>query len=125
MKSLRRYLFLLPLLALPNTSTADFGSGREISEIQDVVSSLTSEFAPWVTFKADPSGNHGLPPKKPLPPPPSQYWLGNITHQGVAPFAAPGYQVFRNVKDFGAKGAAALSIPSSRSINACSHCTHR
>jgi glucan 1,3-beta-glucosidase len=116
MKSLRLYLFLLPLLALPNTSSADFGSGREIPQIQDVVSSLTSEFAPWVKFRADPSPDHGFPPKETSPPPPSQFWLGNITHQGVAPFAAPGYQVFRNVKDFGAKGAAAPSIPSSRSI---------
>jgi len=34
------------------------------------------------------------------------YWLENIKHQGVASFNknASSYQVFRNVKDFGAKG---------------------
>ena len=33
------------------------------------------------------------------------YWLENIKHQGTAAFRSdPGYQVFRNVKDFGAKG---------------------
>ncbi|KAK6210577.1 hypothetical protein LQW54_006060 [Pestalotiopsis sp. IQ-011] len=32
------------------------------------------------------------------------YWLGDISHQGVAPFAGSGYTVFRNVKDYGAKG---------------------
>ena len=34
------------------------------------------------------------------------YWLQNIKHQGTSAFNAnPGsYQVFRNVKDFGAKG---------------------
>ncbi|KAH8824349.1 beta-1,3-glucanase [Flagelloscypha sp. PMI_526] len=32
------------------------------------------------------------------------FWLQTITHQGKAPYAASGYQVFRNVKDFGAKG---------------------
>lgn len=34
------------------------------------------------------------------------FWLQNIKHQGIAAFnSAPGsYQVFRNVKDFGAKG---------------------
>ena len=26
------------------------------------------------------------------------YWLGDISHQGVAPFAGSGYKVFRNVK---------------------------
>jgi hypothetical protein len=116
MKLFRPYLFLLPLLTLFNTSTADFGSGRKIVQIQDAVSSLTSAFSPWVTYTADPSPDHGPPSKKPLLPPPSQYWLGNITHQGVAPLASPGYQVFRNVKDFGAKGEASLPIPFSRCI---------
>lgn len=33
------------------------------------------------------------------------FWMGNIKRQGtVAPFGAAGYQIFRNVMDFGAKG---------------------
>lgn len=34
------------------------------------------------------------------------YWLADITHQGVAAFNQnpSGYKVFRNVKDYGAKG---------------------
>ncbi|KAK0617048.1 pectate lyase superfamily protein-domain-containing protein [Immersiella caudata] len=32
------------------------------------------------------------------------YWLGDIAHQGHAPFAGPNYPVFRNVKDYGARG---------------------
>jgi hypothetical protein len=34
------------------------------------------------------------------------YFLENIKHQGIAPYnpGGAGYQVFRNVKDFGAKG---------------------
>ena len=34
------------------------------------------------------------------------FWLQNIKHQGLAAFNSDpsGYQVFRNVKDFGAKG---------------------
>lgn len=34
----------------------------------------------------------------------STYWYENIAKQGVAPFAPSGYTVYRNVKDFGAKG---------------------
>lgn len=35
----------------------------------------------------------------------SDFWLANIKHQGVVPGGhGPNYQVFRNVKDFGAKG---------------------
>jgi glucan 1,3-beta-glucosidase len=33
------------------------------------------------------------------------FWMQNIKHQGIAPYnGASSYQVFRNVKDFGAKG---------------------
>lgn len=32
------------------------------------------------------------------------YWLESIAHQGISAFGPAGYQVFRNVKDFGAKG---------------------
>lgn len=34
----------------------------------------------------------------------ADYWLGDIAHQGVAPYASSGYTVFRNVKDYGAVG---------------------
>lgn len=35
----------------------------------------------------------------------SAYWMEEISHQGRASFNPdPSYQVFRNVKDFGAKG---------------------
>ncbi|KAM0476202.1 hypothetical protein ACHAPX_006619 [Trichoderma viride] len=34
----------------------------------------------------------------------SSYWYENIAHQGIAPFGPSGYSVYRNVKDFGAKG---------------------
>ncbi|KAK3342556.1 pectate lyase superfamily protein-domain-containing protein [Neurospora tetraspora] len=34
----------------------------------------------------------------------SDYWLENIAHQGLAPYAIPGYSVFRSVKEFGARG---------------------
>ncbi|KAK1759744.1 hypothetical protein QBC47DRAFT_115380 [Echria macrotheca] len=32
------------------------------------------------------------------------YWLGDIAHQGFAPFAGSNYPVFRNVRDYGARG---------------------
>jgi hypothetical protein len=36
---------------------------------------------------------------------PASYWLADIKHRGVAAFNPdPTYQVFRNVKGFGAKG---------------------
>ncbi|KAI1143934.1 glycoside hydrolase family 55 protein [Hypoxylon sp. FL0543] len=34
----------------------------------------------------------------------SSYWFTDIKRQGVAVYAEPGYKVFRNVKEYGAKG---------------------
>lgn len=42
----------------------------------------------------------------------SGYWVGNIERQGAVPFGSTSdYQVFRNVKDFGAKGESQNTIP--------------
>lgn len=32
------------------------------------------------------------------------YWYENIAHQGISAFGPADYQVYRNVKDFGARG---------------------
>ena len=40
----------------------------------------------------------------------SSYWLANIKRQGTVPFGdTSSYSIFRNVKDFGAKGKFQLS----------------
>ncbi|KAL4875747.1 pectate lyase superfamily protein-domain-containing protein [Aspergillus karnatakaensis] len=35
---------------------------------------------------------------------PSQYWMPHVTKDGQSPFAPEGYKVWRNVRDYGAKG---------------------
>lgn len=41
----------------------------------------------------------------------ASYWLASIAHQGIAAFNPnpSGYKVFRNVKDYGAKGMSILT----------------
>ncbi|CAI7581755.1 unnamed protein product [Penicillium pancosmium] len=34
----------------------------------------------------------------------SSYWLANLEQRGTSPYALSGYKVWRNVKDYGAKG---------------------
>ena len=51
------------------------------------------------------NGTHGGNSSKPnAAAASSNYWLANIQRQGVVAFGAPGFQIYRNVMDFGAKG---------------------
>lgn len=34
----------------------------------------------------------------------SSYWMANMVQNGISPYAPPGYQVWRNVRDYGAVG---------------------
>lgn len=53
------------------------------------------------------------PNEKPIVAAPNDapYWLADIAHQGIAAFNQDpsGYKVFRNVKDYGARGKFPLS----------------
>jgi glucan 1,3-beta-glucosidase len=73
-----------------------------IFQVSSVVSSATSYFAPAVIY-ASPTGSATSALATAAPSP---YWLESITHQGISAFNSDpaSYQVFRNVKSFGAKG---------------------
>lgn len=48
----------------------------------------------------------------------SDYWVANVKRQGVVPFASnANYQVFRNVKDFGAAGTYTVLIRRIKTYN--------
>lgn len=91
--------------------------------VQSVVASATSRYGDWLWYHgptgAGPAWTQPTAHPYPYPYPPNEsgckpqpnvtntcsYWLEEIKHQGVAPFQNDTtYQVFRNVKDYGAKG---------------------
>jgi hypothetical protein len=84
-----------------------------IPEVSSVVSSITASFAAAVLY-AGPTGSTSSTSKTAAPAATPQaaavgatpYWLELIKHQGISAFNSnpSSYQVFRNVKDFGAKG---------------------
>lgn len=53
------------------------------------------------------NGTHGTNSSKPdiTAAASSNYWQANIQRQGTVAFGAPGFQIYRNVMDFGAKGS--------------------
>ena len=104
MKSFIRFALLSCVAA---KVAATHGGRHEIPEINTDVQSMTLQFAPAVTYAgpADVQASHYTTSPPTATPTPASYWLADITHQGIAAFNPnPSYQVFRNVKDFGAKG---------------------
>ena len=102
MRSLTALISALPLAVVTLAQHVHF----EPPEVKQDVDNMVNEFNKYVTYQGP---DHDIPKKPkhgPEPPAGVTYWLENIKHQGIAPFnPSPGtYQVFRNVKDFGAKG---------------------
>ncbi|KAK4643814.1 hypothetical protein QC761_404880 [Podospora bellae-mahoneyi] len=99
-------VLFLGATALP-LNDADADADALDAEIHELLKRETAEKSNC-QFKS----RHGPGPKPPLPPlPPTppvtcdDFWLARIDHEGVAPYApTAGYQVWRNVKDFGAVG---------------------
>ncbi|KAK2762859.1 hypothetical protein FQN54_001034 [Arachnomyces sp. PD_36] len=96
-----RFTSLLPLAL----ATGAFSIDLVIPQVKAAVDAALEEYGNYVAY----GGPTNEPPAE-LPTTAGNimangsYWLENIKHQGVAPFAGDDYQVFRNVKDFGAKG---------------------
>ncbi len=71
----------------------------EIPEVEHLVQDVMSKFQDLVHY----SGNHSqasqISARQASP-----YWYETISHQGISAFGPSGYQVYRNVKDYGAKG---------------------
>ena len=105
-------LAVLPLLlTLAVTAFAQHVHYR-IPEVEQNAQYMLSRFADWHTYhgptgtatRATRTGRPHRPP--PTPTSTCAYWLEDINHQGLSPFHPDpaNYRVFRNVKDFGAKG---------------------
>jgi glucan 1,3-beta-glucosidase len=87
---------------------------HQIPWVESMVHSATSQFTPWITYQAPTGTGFSFPnprpteTQQPIPNPTASacsYWMEEIQHQGIAAFNPnASYQVFRNVKDYGAKG---------------------
>ncbi|KAK8186718.1 pectate lyase superfamily protein-domain-containing protein [Phyllosticta citribraziliensis] len=89
--------FLSFVLLLCTFALAAAREGRAAPHQRQVqVSDTTVDVTVSSSFSSSSSSSEGCSP----------YWLENLPHQGISPFAnnSGSYKVFRNVKDYGAKG---------------------
>jgi glucan 1,3-beta-glucosidase len=71
----------------------------ENPQVDHVVRNALDEFEGYVNYKRTNPEVSTTPKRQSTP-----YWYETITHQGISAFGPSGYQVYRNVKDFGATG---------------------
>jgi glucan 1,3-beta-glucosidase len=80
---------------------AALGEHFKIAEIEAVVGHALAEADSYVHYKSNISEARDL---SSMTKRASSYWYENIAHQGISAFGPSGYVVYRNVKDYGAKG---------------------
>jgi glucan 1,3-beta-glucosidase len=78
----------------------------KIPEVENVVGNILRSHDNYVHFHGNHSATSAVSKRQT-----STYWYENIAHQGISAFGPSGYQVFRNVKAYGAKGRSHLYCP--------------
>jgi hypothetical protein len=94
--------FLLSALVLEATCMQE-----GIAVVENIVADIIASQANYVHFHSNQtnstiqgaSSSSNLLKERSTP-----YWYESITHQGISAFGPSGYTVYRNVKDYGAKG---------------------
>jgi len=105
---------LFPVIGLlAAVATAQHGN-YVVPEVEQIVQYMFQIFESWITCGPQPnsypeSTNDTSSPSTNQTAS-SSYWLEDIKHQGISAFNPNNYTVFRNVKDYGAKGVNILSL---------------
>ena len=71
----------------------------KIPEVEEVVGNVLKEFGDYVDYHGNHSESSTTSKRQS-----TAYWYETIAHQGISAFGPSGYQVYRNVKDYGATG---------------------
>lgn len=78
----------------------------DIPQVDAVVQHVLNEYHNYTHYKAPPGTSNSTSKNSPKVPAATgqPYWYEQIGHQGISAFGPSGYAVYRNVKDYGAKG---------------------
>lgn len=70
-----------------------------VPAVDSAVANVLRDFGPYLEYDRNHSQDSAVEKRQSIP-----YWYETINHQGISAFGPHGYEVFRNVKDYGAKG---------------------
>jgi glucan 1,3-beta-glucosidase len=71
----------------------------KIPQVERAVSNVLQEYGDIVSYSGNQTDDAYISKRATTP-----YWYETIAHQGISAFGPGGYQVYRNVRDYGAKG---------------------
>lgn len=71
----------------------------EIPRVNAIVDNVLQEYEEYVDYNGNVSHHRAITKRQATP-----YWYEEIAHQGISAFGPSGYVVYRNVKDYGARG---------------------
>lgn len=109
MRSLRALLLSVFMLEAACT--------QDILQVQSIVAKLLAANEDYVHFQGNDTNSTTLVTSSStnlVNRQPTAYWYEDINHQGISAFGPSGYQVFRNVKSYGAKGRSKYLHPPRR-----------
>ena len=102
----------LALAVMPSFLLAS-GEKLDIPEVDRVVQGVLHDYNKYVHYTAPPGATNSTGSRNTALSPAASgqaYWYEQIKHQGISAFGPSGYVVYRNVKDYGAKGMNSANI---------------
>jgi glucan 1,3-beta-glucosidase len=88
---------------LTASATAAICAHFKIPEVERTVNHIVQEFSNTLHSSGNQANGFYVQERDA-----ATYWYESIAHQGISAFGPSGYKVFRNVKDYGAKGVVYL-----------------
>ena len=106
-------------LALVPTLLTVAAEQLDIPQVDAVVQKVLHDYYNYTHYTPPPGTSNSTSKNSPKVPAAGgqPYWYEQIAHQGISAFGPSGYAVYRNVKDYGAKGTLLFALrPRTKSL---------
>lgn len=92
-------MHLSAISALSFLAVGSLCHNLDIPQVEAIVDKTLIRLEKYVNFEGNKSESSSISKRQAAP-----YWYEQIAHRGISAFGPSGYSVYRNVKDYGARG---------------------